>query len=203
MRVFEKIKKLDILKAFYLAGGTALALEFGHRKSIDLDFFSKEKFSTAELKKFLPTVGNIIVVGEEGGTLHCTIDSVKVSFLRYEYELLFPLIEFRGVRLADERDIAAMKIDAISSRGSKKDFFDMNVLLKKYQLSELLVFFEKKFNNIQFNMLHILKSLTFFADAEDEPMPMMLEDEKWENVKKTITDKVVDFEKNSYETETR
>jgi len=195
MRVFEKIKKLDILKAFYLAGGTALAIEFGHRKSIDLDFFSKENFSSAELKKLLPEIGKVVVIGEEDGTLHCTIDGVKVSFLRYEYALLFPLVAFEGVLMADERDIAAMKIDAISSRGSKKDFFDLHILLKKYQLRELVGFFQKKFNNIQYNMLHILKSLTFFADAEDEPMPMLLVDEKWEDVKKVIVEKVMEFEK--------
>jgi hypothetical protein len=194
MRVFEKIKKLDILKAFYLAGGTALAIEFGHRKSIDLDFFSKENFSSAELKKLLPEIGKVVVIGEEDGTLHCTVDGVKVSFLRYEYALLFPLVEFEGVLMADERDIAAMKIDAISSRGSKKDFFDLHVLLKKYQLQELVGFFQKKFNNIQYNMLHILKSLTFFADAEDDPMPMMLVDERWEDVKKVIVGKVMEFE---------
>lgn len=195
MRVFEKIKKLDILKSFYLAGGTALAIEFGHRKSIDLDFFSKEKFSPVELKRLLPEIGSVIVFGEDDGTLHCTIDGVKVSFLRYEYDLLFPVVEFEGVMLADERDIAAMKIDAISSRGSKKDFFDLHVLLKKYQLQELISFFEKKFDNIQYNMLHILKSLTFFADAEDEPMPMMLVDDGWKDVKKAIIEKVMELEK--------
>ncbi|HAS00106.1 MAG: hypothetical protein US57_C0011G0046 [Candidatus Moranbacteria bacterium GW2011_GWC2_37_73] len=195
MRVFEKIKKIDILKSFYLAGGTALAIELGHRKSIDLDFFSKENFSPVELKKLLPEIGSVVVVGEEDGTLHCTIDGVKVSFLRYEYELLFPLVEFEGVKMADERDIAAMKIDAISSRGSKKDFIDLYILLKKYELRELINFFEKKFNNIQYNMLHILKSLTFFEDAEGDPMPMMFALENWDVVKKVIVEKVLEFEK--------
>ena len=88
---------------------------------------------------------------------------------------------------ADERDIAAMKIDAISSRGSKKDFFDIYFLLKKYSLQELIDFFEKKYSGIQYNKLHILKSLVFFEDAETEPVPVMLQDANWEEVKKGIS----------------
>jgi hypothetical protein len=194
--VFEKIKKLEILKTFYLAGGTALAIECGHRKSIDLDFFSKDIFDCADIRHELAKIGKVVVVGEEEGTLHCTIDGVKVSFLYYAYGMLFDFEIFDGIRLADQRDIAAMKIDAISSRGSKKDFFDLFILLEKYSLPELIGFFEKKFNEIQYNKMHILKSLTFFDDAEDEPTPMMLVDVKWSEVKRTVVAKVLEFEKN-------
>jgi len=194
-RVLEKIKELELLEGFYLAGGTALAIECGHRTSIDLDFFSKENFDRAILKHELVNAGEVTVVGEEEGTLHCVIDGVKVSFLQYPYALSFDPVDFDGIRLADPRDIAAMKIDAISSRGSKKDFIDLFILLKEYSLQELIGFFEKKFNDIRYNKLHILKSLTFFDDAESEPMPMMLVDVKWEEVKKTVIGKVLEFEK--------
>jgi hypothetical protein len=102
------------------------------------------------------------------------------------YHLLFPLVEFEGSRLADERDIAAMKLDAVSSRGSKKDFIDIYFLLEKYSLPELLEIFEKKFAAIKFNRIHILKSLSYFEDAENEPMPIMLKPVSWEDVKKKI-----------------
>ncbi|MEK7161153.1 MAG: nucleotidyl transferase AbiEii/AbiGii toxin family protein, partial [Patescibacteria group bacterium] len=96
-------------------------------------------------------------------------------------------IDFENAKLADERDIAAMKIDAVSSRGSKKDFVDLYFLLEKYSLPELIDFFEKKYSNIKFNKLHILKSLTYFEDAEKEPMPEMLKQANWDSIKKKIT----------------
>ena len=187
-RVLEKIAGTDLAKNFYLAGGTALAVHLGHRKSIDLDWFSNKVFSNSEIKKILSTLGDFVLMGEEEGTVHGILDGVKISFLRYDYELLFPLVNFENILLADERDISAMKIDAISSRGSKKDFIDLFFLLKKYSLKDLIGFFEKKYSAIEYNKLHILKSLSYFSDAEDDPMPIMLEDEKWEDMKEYISD---------------
>ena len=95
--------------------------------------------------------------------------------------------------LADERDIAAMKLDAVSSRGSKKDFIDIYELLKKYTLAELIDFFEKKYAGIRYNMLHILKSLIYFDDADGEPPPVMLRDADWDNIKQSIRQSVAAF----------
>jgi len=92
--------------------------------------------------------------------------------------------------LADERDVAAMKIDAISSRGSKKDFIDLFFLLKKHTLEDLLDIFSKKYKNIKFNKLHILKSLAFFEDAESDPMPVMLQSADWISIKNSIQEKI-------------
>ena len=171
---------------FYLAGGTALAIQLGHRLSIDLDWFSANDFSRNTLRETLSGEGHFELTEEEEGTMHGLLDDVRVSFLRYPYPLLFPLVEFEGSSLADERDIAAMKLDAVSSRGSKKDFIDIYFLLEKYSLSELLEIFEKKFAAIKFNKIHILKSLSYFEDAESEPMPIMLKPVLWEEVKKKI-----------------
>ena len=185
-RVLEKIAKSGVLEQFYLAGGTALALELGHRKSEDLDWFSAEPFSSETVKKRLSKSGTFQLTGEEEGTIHGVLDEVKISFLRYDYEMLFPFIRFESVNVAEERDIAAMKIDALSSRGSRKDFVDIYFLLQKYTLSELMGFFEKKYRNIQFNKLHILKSLVFFEDAEVEPMPKMIQIVGWEAIKQKV-----------------
>lgn len=192
-RVLEKIAKTDLAKNFYLAGGTALAVHLGHRKSIDLDWFSKKGFSNSEIKKILSELGIFSLTGEEDGTVHGTLDGVKISFLRYNYELSFPLVEFENILLADERDISAMKIDAISSRGNKKDFVDLFFLLKKYSLEELIDLFEKKYKTIKYNKLHILKSLAYFPDAEDDPMPIMLENVKWEDMKEYISSETHSF----------
>ena len=140
-RVLEKIAANPVFSSFYLAGGTALAIQLGHRESIDLDWFSREDFSNSRVKESLSKLGQLEVNSEEEGTLHGVLDGVKISFLRYPYENLFPLISFERTYLADERDIAAMKIDAVSSRGSKKDFIDMYFLLQKYSVSEIFDFF--------------------------------------------------------------
>ena len=133
----EKIQKEEMLKDFYLAGGTALALQLGHRKSIDLDFFS-QKYPSQEqliqaLNKYQP-----VIAQQATGTLDVFIDEVKVSFFDYKYTLLEDTYLYKQVRLASTLDIACMKIAAISQRGTKKDFVDLYVLLQKYTLGSNL-----------------------------------------------------------------
>ena len=186
-RVLGKIARTEITGGFYLAGGTALAIQLGHRTSIDLDWFSAESFLNDGIKKTLSEIGEFELVGEEKGTIHGNLNRVKVSFLYYSYKVLYPLVDYEGIKLADERDIAAMKIDAVSSRGSKKDFVDIYFLFERYSLPELIGFFEKRYENIKYNKLHILKSLTYFEDAETEPMPIMIKNAAWGEIKKKIT----------------
>ncbi|MDF1497961.1 MAG: nucleotidyl transferase AbiEii/AbiGii toxin family protein [Patescibacteria group bacterium] len=192
--VLESLDKIEIIKDFYLAGGTALALQLGHRKSIDLDLFSKNDFFTKELKTILTQIGKLKVYSEEKRTLNASINGVKISFLGYKYKMLFPLIKYgKNLKLASAQDIACMKIDAISSRGSKKDFIDLYFLLKKYSLKEILSFFDKKYKEIKYSQLHILKSLIYFQDAEQDPMPLMLESADWDKIKKELRKKVKEF----------
>ena len=185
-RVLEKVKKCKFIGDFYLVGGTALAIQLGHRESIDLDFFSRKLFSVSDIEKELSLIGKYILNKKDEKTLDGILDGVKISFFYYDYDQLYPFVKFSGIKLADEKDIACMKIDAISSRGSKKDFIDFYFLLKKYSLTELISFFEKKYSNIEFNKLHILKSLTYFKDAENEPMPIMIKNVDWVDVRKKI-----------------
>lgn len=185
-RVLEKIGSGFLVRDFYLAGGTALALQLGHRQSNDLDWFSEQDFLNEKIKKSVALLGNFKLLSEEKGTIHGTLNEIRVSFFYYNYSLLFPLIKFEGINLADERDIAAMKISAISSRGSKKDFIDLYFLLEKYPLTELIDFFEKKYKEIEYNKLHIFKSIIYFNDAENEPMPIMIKKVEWETVKEKI-----------------
>ncbi len=185
-RVWEKIVENSLAKDFYLVGGTALAIQMGHRESIDLDWFGKGDFDVKRLKEKLSDLGELRIEAEEESTLHASLDRVKVTFLSYSYPLIFPLIDFEGGFLADKRDIATMKLDAISSRGSKKDFVDLYFLLKEYSLGELLGLFERKYRGIKYNQLHLIKSLTYFKDAEEEPLPKMIQKVSWEGVKSTI-----------------
>jgi len=186
-RVLTAIADAGILTDYYMVGGTALALHYGHRKSIDLDFFNERDFSTTDLRERIARLGNYTLENEASSTLDGILDGVKLTFLRYRYPLLFPLIEWNGINLADPRDIACMKIDAISARGSRKDFIDLYVLLEQYPLKDMLHLFEEKYTGIHFNTLHLLKSLSYFDDAETEPLPIMLRPITWEQVKNKIT----------------
>jgi hypothetical protein len=185
-RLLEAIGRQSSLKTFYLAGGTALALQLGHRKSVDLDFFTAKIFSVPTLLKNLHLLGKYTIVLQESGTLIVRIDGVKVGFFIYQYPVLFPFLIYQGMALADRREIACMKLDAIAGRGSKKDFVDLYFLLHKYTLSQLLQLFSKKYTSVNFNLMHMLKSLVYFNDAEGEPMPAMLMPVNWKKVKELI-----------------
>jgi predicted nucleotidyltransferase component of viral defense system len=184
-QVLRKIRETQVLDNFYLAGGTALSLILGHRKSIDLDFFSssfpKFEILVAKLKTLNPKV-----INQDKGTLDLYIDGVKVSFLEYKYPLVGDFLEFDQVKVASLEDIACMKLSAISSRGSKKDFIDLYFILQKFSLGELLDLFEKKFKGVNYQMSHILKSLVYFEEAEKQPDPEFLVDVDWNEVRKTL-----------------
>lgn len=188
---------LDLLKdsvsGFYLAGGTALALELGHRISVDLDFFSINNFSTQKIADKLKTIGHLEISSQDEDTLNSSLNGVKISFFKYPYKLLFPTKKYNDVALADERDIAGMKILAISDRGSKKDFVDLFVLLKIYSLDDVLKFFNEKYKDYNYNMLHILKSMVYFFDADLDPEPVYINSINWIEVKKFIKNIVDEY----------
>jgi hypothetical protein len=134
-RLFEQITEQESTKNFYLAGGTALAIQLNHRESIDLDFFSTKPFSVRKVSAELSKLGDLKIDRQEEGAIHGVLNDIKVTFLYYNYPLLFDFVKFQGGNLADERDIAAMKLDAISSRGSKKEFmglFPNTVLVRNF-----------------------------------------------------------------------
>jgi hypothetical protein len=117
-RAQQVLANRGLLEGFYLAGGTGLALTFGHRRSVDLDLFSEREFDSGRLRDRLR--GQHLADLEIGpGTLHLTLHGVKVSFLHYPYPLLFPARQFGKLAVADPRDIACMKVEAIASRGSR------------------------------------------------------------------------------------
>ena len=173
----------DYMPAFYLAGGTALALRLGHRKSIDLDFFSEQTVDENMLLAKVQILPGFSLVAKEPQTLHCHIHRVKVSFIGHPYPMLAPASIFSGVSVADPIDIACMKLNAIASRGTKRDFIDLYEVVKREGLDALLADFQRKFAQANFNLVHVLKSLVYFADAEKDPSPDMLTPLSWEQVK--------------------
>ena len=133
----------------------------------------------------------VTVLSQESDTLHVDLDSAKVSFLAYPYPLLFPLDDFEGIDIADPRDIACMKINAISGRGVRRDFIDLYTIAQTHGLSELLELFDRKHEGIKFSRIHILKALTHFEDAEKDASPELLVDLDWDEVKRFLETQVI------------
>jgi predicted nucleotidyltransferase component of viral defense system len=171
------------LESFYLAGGTGLALYLGHRRSVDLDFFKTEALEVEALLERLQQIPGLALVAKGPATLHTMIQGTKTSFMGYDYPVLYPFGSFLGIKVAELRDIAGMKISAVASRGSRRDFVDLYVASQKYGLEKLLRTFREKFAKVNYSMVHVLKSLTYFEDAEHEPMPDMLVPLAWDAVK--------------------
>jgi len=192
------LPRLEFLRrdyGFYLAGGTALALQIGHRKSIDFDFYTARDFDPKDLfQKFKRSFTRITSTHMAEGTLILFIDDVEFSFFRYEYPLLKPPGKLENVDLASLEDIAAMKIIAIVQRGTKRDFIDFFCLLKIFSLGEMLRFTEKKYS--VFNEYIGLRALTYFEDADKDRSRRRLETfEKirWDRIKKSIIELIAKY----------
>ena len=153
-------------KDFYLAGGTGLALQLGHRDSIDFDFFSKNNINTQELFLKIKDVfknHKILKTQEEKNTLTVFIDeNIKLSFFTYNYKLIEKLINEPNLRIASILDIACMKLSAIVSRATNKDYIDLYFIIKKIPLKLILNKLNKKLPELDINL--VLKSLVYFED---------------------------------------
>lgn len=167
-----------------LAGGTGLALWLGHRISDDFDFFRTEGMDLNSMHRLFLRYGPYETLQEAENTLTVLLGGIKLSFFQIPDPFLFERTRFRTFFLADVRDIALMKLIAISSRGSRKDFVDLYTILRSGpMLTDLFELVPKKYGPGRANLYHLLKSLTYFADAEREPMPTMLEPFDWEDCK--------------------
>ena len=190
VEVLGRLVEESVLSGFYFASGTGLALHLGHRLSRDLDFFSPELFDEEALLHRLQSLPELAVRSRSSYTLHCDIQGVKVSFLGYPYPLLYPLADLRGAKVADPRDIACMKISAIASRGTRRDFVDLYFMAQQQDLAELLHLFRRKYEQTNYSLPHILKSLTYFEDAEKDPMPDMRIPADWPTIRNYFLNEV-------------
>lgn len=190
--LLKSLASLDKLREFYLAGGTALALQIGHRVSVDLVFFTLSMFDSNELFEFLKDSYEVSGATRSVNSLSLFVtlhdERIKVDMIRHNYPFLQPVKHVENIRLSSLQDIAAMKLNAVANRGAKKDFYDIYALLTRFSLKELLTSFQQKYE--QLNSLTVLKSLVYFADADLEPDPVSLLDVSWADVKKEITTRV-------------
>lgn len=151
---------------------------------MDLDFFSPSEFDVKEAVRSLENIGEFKTEKESRGTVIGSIKGVKFSLFAYKHPILFEYQKAFDVKILDLRDIAAMKIDAIASRGLKRDFIDLYFICKSgVSLRQILSFYEDKYKKLASNLIHIQKSLVYFIDAEIEEMPRMLKPCKWKEVK--------------------
>lgn len=190
LQLLKQLQQLDILQDFILVGGTSLALQIGHRISIDLDLFTTSTIDISTIPNYINQFGNLRIVNQTPYILNLYIDDIKVDFVAYRYPFLTPFIIQDGLKLATITDIAAMKLAAIVGRGSRKDFIDLFFILEHFSLSELLDFYKQKYPDSSDFL--VFKSLTYFEDAELEPMPKMLKSINWEEIKAKIIEVVRD-----------
>ena len=172
-----------------LVGGTALALQFGHRSSIDLDLFGTIEEDTDLTTEVLKNIGSTVLGKCTSRIKSYFVNGIKTDFVRYDY---YPWIDDAitedGLRLASPKDIAAMKMNAIQGRGTRKDFVDMYFLIQRYGLEQVMQFYMAKYP--EYSEYRAMLSLTYFEDAEQSPMPKMFADVSWEEMKHCILNAV-------------
>jgi len=192
----KQLMGLGFLNDFYLVGGTALALQLGHRNSVDIDLFTHNDFDVDRLSNDLAThFGDAFQqTGSNKIMLFCFINNVKVDFVNNRTQLQFPLQHIEDIILADVKDIAPLKMKAIFGRGSKKDFIDLYVLLQEFEVEELLNLFKTKFPFIDIGQLLI--SMHYFGDAENDVLPKLYIDASWQEMKSFISKKIIAYLKN-------
>lgn len=185
----ELLKRLSAqpeMQGMRLVGGTSLALQYGHRQSVDLDFFGQLTVSQDDILSMMERMGSYRLRNRTSSILQLIVDGVMVDIVDYSrYPWIDDPVCHEGVTLASPKDIAAMKINAIKGRGSRKDFIDIYLLLQHYSMDDLLAFYSQKYPN--YSIFRALLSLTYFDDAESEAMPIMFIPDTWDDIKAHIS----------------
>lgn len=188
LELLKKIMKEDLFKDFFLVGGTSLSLQIGHRNSIDIDLFGNSKINQEVFTEKLKTFGNVIITQSSNNLMLLNVNGVKVDFVNYTYPLLESPLEIDGIRMHSKKDIAAMKLNAIAGRGSKKDFIDLYFLLNEFSLKQILNFHKEKYHDG--SEFLVIKSLSYFEDANSQLNPKMFLEFNWEKCKEKIIEEV-------------
>lgn len=189
-KLLAKITPQNFPAGFFLAGGTAVALHLGHRCSVDLDFFTPTEFTEIQWEEKLKKDLGFKLLKRDWQTLIGYIDRVKISLFTYGYKQLAPPEIYHQVPVASLPDLAAIKLDTIISRGTKRDLIDIYFLAQKFALKNLFTFYQKKYGNLEEKEIMIKKALVFFDDADKDEMPKMLVPADWKGIKKWFLSEV-------------
>lgn len=181
----KELMAMPELASFALVDGTNLSLRFGHRRSIDIDLFTNESFHPETIyNQLLTHFPNTILASQSETMLFMYINDVKTDMVLLPYPYLQPFEIVEEIRLVSIPDIAAMKLSAISRRGVKKDFWDIAELLDWYSVEEMITFYKAKYSS--HDILHLVRSLVYFEDAEAQKDPEPLKKINWKQVKKKV-----------------
>ena len=191
LELLRGLMKEPLLANTRLVGGTALALQLGHRSSIDLDMSGHISCDDIELRKILASHGELQLINTSTNVKLFTINGVKVDIVNYDSPWIDEMIVEDGLRLASVQEIAAMKVRAIVGRGTRKDFVDLYFLLQQFSMSDILNLFHKKYPDV--NDFIAIRSLTYFEDAEQAPMPFMHTSDLWDAMKAYIKKSVMEI----------
>ncbi len=173
LELLKTLQKDNMLKDLRLAGGTALALQIGHRTSDDLDLFTQQDFDTDQLLEYLENSYHFRLEYSARNTLRGIIDNVNLDFIAHQYPLAGNYITVEEIRMLSIEDIAAMKLNALAGDGTRaKDFIDIYFILKQFSLHQILDFYSTKY--ITRNRFHVLKSLSYFDDIDETAWPKMI-----------------------------
>jgi hypothetical protein len=183
IRALKLVSNISIVKKSYLAGGTALAIQIGHRISVDLDFFTSQVFDEKTLSGELSRLPEYKETGTAWRTVWGKVTNTKFSLFYYQYPLIEKTILFEGIQMLSKKDIAAMKIHAMEDRGTKRDFIDLYFLTKEFTLEQMLAFYGQKYGTLEDHLYSILRSMNYFVDADMDRMPEMLIKTDWGKVK--------------------
>ena len=178
----------DYIKPYLLVGGTALALQIGHRTSTDIDLFINTPHDTEYLLNALQQDYEVFVRNRFRHALFVDINGIKADIIFQKCHLIDSSVIIEGIKMASLKEIAAMKLLAVTNRGRKRDFIDLFFLLKEFPLIEMLLFFKEKFEND--NYFLILRSLTYFEDAEEDEELKYFFTESWDEIKAQISEAV-------------
>ncbi len=195
LSLLKKLIKVPSLQKFSLVGGTALALRYGHRSSIDLDLFCHEKFDHITIESELKTEFGDNFVFESGHKnigIFCNIQRIKVDIIYYPHPPIAEVVIEDKIRMYSSVDISAMKIQAILGRARKKDFWDLYELLQHYSLQQMIDWHKQKYPS-QMLAISIPNAISYFVEAEESETPVSFKGQTWDGIKTGISKKVSDY----------
>jgi hypothetical protein len=191
LELLKQLQATELFKDLRLVGGTSLALQIGHRTSVDIDLFGNIDTAEMEINLVLAGIGKITQLKSSTNIHIYLVNDVKVDIVNYPYPWLSPPLLQDELLLADIKDIAAMKIAAITGRGSKKDFIDIYFILQEMGLENIMDLYQSKYEDGSLFMA--LKSLIYFDDADNDEMPDMFVPVNWEDIKAAIHQTCFDY----------
>ena len=194
LELLKSLMNQPLLNEMRLVGGTSLALQYGHRRSVDLDFFGTTTEDVEELADMMNHCAEKVKRGPCSKKIKTFyLNEVKVDVVNYDYKWIDEPVTEQGFRLASPKEIAALKVNAVMGRGTKKDFVDVYFLLQHFSFDDIIRFYLQKYP--EGSEYRALLSMTYFADADSQPMPFMFQPIEWNTIKQEILRQVDSYNK--------